>query len=379
MSSSRSATPRQPAGDPTAGEVRAQLDDDCRVRSYAKGLSLFAVTAACYLGTLTAALAAPTWSLRLLFGLLNGVSIASLFVIGHDACHGSLTPSQTLNRWLGRLCLLPSLTPAIAWIHSHNGMHHGWTSLKSKDPVYAPLSKTEYDAFPIWRRGLERVYRSVPGIGMLYLCEVWWKLEMFPAEKDAPRGKAIHTFRKERLAVIAFAAVVVALAAIAPSPPLGPLATTVLASVAVAAVLPYLLWNWMMAFSTFQHHTHPNVPWYDDEEEWSFFKGQVRSGVHVRLPRTVEVLLHNIMDHTAHHVDQKIPLYNLPGQQRRLEAAYPDDVTISPWEFFAFGRTLMKCQLYDYENHRWLKFDGTPTTGRLVPERPVEEARRAAA
>lgn len=378
MLPSRSETARQSAADPTAGEVRAQLDDDCRLRSYAMGLTLFGVTAAGYLGTLTAALAAPTWTLRLLFGLLNGVSIASLFVIGHDACHGSLTPSQTLNRWLGRFCLLPTLTPAIAWIHSHNGMHHGWTSLKGKDPVYAPLSKAEYDALPLWRRGLERVYRSVPGIALLYMFEVWWKLEMFPAEHDAPRGKAIHTFRRERLGVIAFAIALVAIAAAVPTPALGGPVTTALASVAVAAVLPYLAWNWMMAFSTFQHHTHPSVPWYDDEEEWSFFKGQVRSGVHVRLPWFFEMVLHNIMDHTAHHVDQKIPLYNLPAQQQRLEAAYPDDVTISPWEFFAFGRTLSKCQLYDFQNHRWLKFDGTPTTGRLVPERAMEEIRRTA-
>ena len=84
-------------------------------------------------------------------------------------------------------------------------MHHGWTSLKGKDPVYAPLSKAEYDALPLWRRGLERVYRSVPGIALLYMFEVWWKLEMLPAEKDAPRGKAITTFYKERLGVIAYA------------------------------------------------------------------------------------------------------------------------------------------------------------------------------
>jgi omega-6 fatty acid desaturase (delta-12 desaturase) len=120
------------------------------------------------------------------------------------------------------------------------------------------------------------------------------------------------------------------------------------------------------------------VPWYNDEEEWSFFKGQVQNGVHVRLPRLVEVLLHNIMDHTAHHVDMKIPLYNLPAQQKRLEAAYPDDITISPWEVLAFHRTLRICQLYDYENHRWLRFDGTPTTARLLPEYPAASKHAAA-
>ena len=37
------------------------------------------------------------------FGLAEGVAIAMLFIVGHDACHGSFTPGRRLNGILGRV------------------------------------------------------------------------------------------------------------------------------------------------------------------------------------------------------------------------------------------------------------------------------------
>jgi omega-6 fatty acid desaturase (delta-12 desaturase) len=61
-------------------------------------------------------------------------------------------------------------------------------------------------------------------------------------------------------------------------------------------------------------------------------------------------------------VDPKIPLYNLPGAQGRLEEAYPEHIKIVPWTFGGYAKTLKTCRLYDYENHQWLDWDGTPTS-----------------
>jgi len=368
---SRPGRDDRPPGDvPTPGEVRSVLSQGRRTRSYARGVAFFAWAAGLCALTFAGATLSPNWPLRLLFGLLHGVAIAGLFVIGHDACHGSLTPSERLNRLLGRLALLPSLHPAAGWVYSHNGMHHGWTSLRRKDHAYVPLSKAEFDALSPFGRFVQRTYRTRAGIALFYLVDIWWKHTLFPPVGDRPRGKATATFRRDRAVVLAFLAGETALAACAPTLSIGP-AMSAVASVAVAVALPFLLWNWVMAFATFQHHTHPAVPWYDREEDWSFFAGQVESGVRVKLPRFAEKLLHNIMDHTAHHVDSKIPLYNLPGQQTRLEAAFPNEIVIEVWNFGVLKRILRTCQLYDYENHRWLSFDGTPTTPALLTRRPA--------
>jgi omega-6 fatty acid desaturase (delta-12 desaturase) len=136
--------------------------------------------------------------------------------------------------------------------------------------------------------------------------------------------------------------------------------------VLLGVVIPNLLWNWLMGFLIFQHHTHPKVPWYGNEDDWSFYAGQVQSVVHIEMPRPIEVVLHNIMEHTAHHVDTRIPLYNLENAQKKLEEAYAGDLVVFPFTFGGYLKTLRTCRLFDYENFRWLDWDGTPTTEPLL-------------
>src|ERR1700722_18573580 len=52
-----------------------------------------------------------TWWVKVFASLVAALWIARLFVIGHDACHGSYTPNKTLNKWIGRIAFLPPLTP----------------------------------------------------------------------------------------------------------------------------------------------------------------------------------------------------------------------------------------------------------------------------
>src|SRR5580704_10164266 len=69
------------------------------------------------------------WWVKVFASLVAALWIARLFVIGHDACHGSYTPNKTLNKWIGRIAFLPSLTPYSLWEIGHNLAHHGFTNL----------------------------------------------------------------------------------------------------------------------------------------------------------------------------------------------------------------------------------------------------------
>jgi omega-6 fatty acid desaturase (delta-12 desaturase) len=129
-----------------------------------------------------------------------------------------------------------------------------------------------------------------------------------------------------------------------------------------AIVLPFLIWNWGMGVAIFQHHNHPRAVWYATREEWDFFAGQIESTVHAQMPRWVDWISAFIMQHTAHHVNSRIPLYRLSASQRYLERAYPREIIVEPWRFTAVGKIVARCKLYDYQNHRWLNFKGRPTT-----------------
>ena len=118
-------------------------------------------------------LADAVW-LKALCGLAAGFVIGRLFIIGHDACHQSYTPHRGLNRILGRIAMVPSLTPYSLWEVGRNVVHHGYTNLKGVDFVWAPLTKEEFEGLTPGRRLMERIYRSGWGPALYYLVEMWW-------------------------------------------------------------------------------------------------------------------------------------------------------------------------------------------------------------
>ena len=349
--------------EPSVKETRAALPADSRRRSLGVGVGYFAVTAALYVATFAALAIAEGWPARIVWSVVNGLVTGMMFIVGHDACHGSLTPRSKLNEWLGRIAFLPSLHPLSAWEYSHNALHHGWTNLRGKDPVYCPLTLDEFRALSPARRRLQRLYRSWPGLLPLYLATIWWPLEIAPARVHRRHIDKRKTFGFDRGCVIAFvAAESLAFALVASASGGDPWPATI-ARVTACVVLPFLAFSWLMAFATFQHHTHPRVIWYADVHEWTFFRSQVEGTVHVEFPRWIERLLHNIMEHTAHHVDTRVPLYRLENAQRAIEETFGAEAVITErFTFAGMARTFATCQLYDYETHQWLTFDGRPTT-----------------
>lgn len=359
--------------EPTIGQIRATFPESSRLRSTLKGGGIFLLTFSFYLTFCGLGFNAHHWLAKLAFGMLIGLSYSILFVIGHDACHDSLTPFGWLNSLLARIAFLPSLHPYATWELGHNQLHHSWTNLQGMDYVYPPFSKAEFDALPWHRRLRERFYRTVLGVGFFYMIEIWWNHLVLPRPSEWPKlSKRVYFFDLTLVTLFLIFETSLLLY-------LDRMASPWQCGFDVFALLlvPFLFWNWISAYVTVQHHTHPNIAWFKSREEWNYFNGQVRGTVHVKLPRPIEILFHNILEHTAHHADPKIPLYNLPECQSNLEKEFTDDVTIQNGSIFKFSTNLDVCQLYDYENHRWLKFDGTPTTERLFPRAGMAKAKNA--
>lgn len=127
--------------------------------------------------------------IKLLLALFAGFVIGRIFILGHDACHQSFTPHRGLNKLLGRLAFLPSLTPYSLWEVGHNVVHHGQTNLKGFDFVWAPLSLEEYQQLPTGKRILEHIYRSGLGPAVYYFIEIWWNKMYFPNKKSMPASR----------------------------------------------------------------------------------------------------------------------------------------------------------------------------------------------
>lgn len=294
---------------------------------------------------------------KLLFGVLGGLVIARLFILGHDACHQSFTSHRALNRWLGRLVFLPSLTPYSLWETGHNVVHHGYTNLKGFDFVWEPRTLADFRALPRWRRTLERIYRSGWAPWLYYLVEVWWLHMFFPSRRHMPTRRRI--FFWDCLLVTLFGvAWIGALIAAAHASGQSPWLT-----VAAGFALPFLVWNALIGFVIYVHHTHCDIAWHADKAAWLAAQPFVTTTVHLQFKRRfgidMSAVLHHILEHTAHHVDMSIPLYRLKQAQQLLEQRLPGHIVVQQFSWRWYFDTARRCKLYDYEHRCWTDFSGT--------------------
>ncbi|WP_322047608.1 fatty acid desaturase [Paraburkholderia sp. J67] len=299
----------------------------------------------------------PNLIVKALCALVCGFVIGRLFIIGHDGCHQSLTPSRRLNKWLGRIAFLPSLTPYSLWEVGHNVVHHGYTNLKGFDFIWAPLTRAEYLALSRPRRLIERVYRSGWAPGLYYMVEIWWRRMFFPTRRAMPSRRPI--FFRDCWLVTVFALGWLALLAWAA------FAThqSVWLLLATGFVIPFLFWCSMIGFVVYVHHTHERVSWYEDRAAWTRAQPFVTTTVHLTFRWHFGALMHHIMEHTAHHLDMSIPLYRLEEAQAQLETLLPQRIVIQPFSWRWYFATAHYCKLYDFESACWTQFDGRKSAG----------------
>lgn len=330
-----------------------------RTAGHRRAALLLAFDLTGYTALWIALILAPSWWWKAPLALCTGIAIARLFLIGHDACHGAFFPgSRRANALAGRLVFLPSLTPFSTWELGHNTLHHGFTNLRGKDYVYTPFSKAEFDAMPRWRRLIERLYRHPIGPGIHYAVEVWWKRLWFPVRPGEGARKPIY-YADSLLTLLFLAAQLAVTAAVAKATGQHPAVL-----IAWAVALPFATWNALMGFVTYQQHTNPSVVWYADRRDWDPVTAQVHGTVHVQFPAPIGALLGNIMEHTAHHLDVAIPLFDLPEAQRRVEDEFDGSVTIVRWSLGYYLDCCRRCKLFDYDGRFWTDFNGQPVSGK---------------
>jgi omega-6 fatty acid desaturase (delta-12 desaturase) len=304
-------------------------------------------------GTLLVLMVDSLWA-KLLGSATVTIAIVRLFLVGHDACHGSFFSSAKLNAIAGRIAFLPSLTAYSLWEMGHNTAHHGFNNLKGRDQVWAPYSKSEFDALPATRRSLERLYRSGLGWGAYYLVEMWWKKLFFATKKEI--GSTRRKYVLDSVLVTLFAIAWIALVVYAANMT----GQSLVLLLTLAVIVPFLIWNGIIGFVVFVHHTSPGIAWFLNRQEWQRHRAYLTSTACVRFPFGLDRILHNIMEHNAHHLNPGIPMFTLRAAQQVLRDKFPDlcDYVITRRTYMDIVR---RCKLYDFANHQWLDFDGNVT------------------
>lgn len=282
------------------------------------------------------------WWAQLLLGLLAGSAVAFMFVWAHDAAHGALFENRHLAEILGTLFMLPSFNMYRLWAFGHNRVHHGFTSLTPVDWIWRPWTPQEYRRKSFWQKLTYRLERSPYTCALHYLIRVWWPgMVLFKADTKNRRAFALSKLLTLSFFVI-FSAFSWWMA--------GPM------GFAAAVLLPFLVFNYYIALFVFLHHTHPDVPFFTEKEEWSQSIGQLYCSTVVRCSKFSEILIHNILIHAPHHVDPRIPYYQLQAAYEDLRQEYGDYIHEMRFSFRAVRNIFKACKLYDYESKKWMSY-----------------------
>lgn len=363
----------------TAGTVRGDDVDYSEVRSEMArfkrpnsllGIALFLFDYGLWVAAIAGVLFLPELWMKVAAGIAAGFKQATLMVIAHDAGHGNTTTSKKLNRLISILGFMPTLFNYRLWLYDHNKSHHYATNDPHRD-LYKPFSKAEFDALPRWRQVLEKVYRTPLGMGLYYLLERFPLFKLFPTRYFPKRLHKRAWFHFGLLMV--YAVGFVGLLAAAPLYS----GTASLTAVLLGFLLPFYVAVHLFSFTTYMQHSHPEIPWFDSAPDRHLFR-QEDISAHIVFPKWYQALSYHIHEHPAHHVNPHIPFYRAGKAQARLNEIMGEQAVSTRWTPGWYLHCMRTCRLYDYENHRWLDWDGTPLTGCLLrphlQERLAEKA-----
>jgi omega-6 fatty acid desaturase (delta-12 desaturase) len=227
------------------------------------------------------------------------------------------------------------------------------------------MSTEEYRCARPLRRWLERVYRGPAGPLVYYYLEFWIHRVLIPIAPEVRRDWKRHV-PDSALALAGFFFTLTCITLIGKAlTPERPIWLVLL----IGWALPFAVWNYLMAFTTYLNHTHPLIPWFEDEASWEINRGVLTDTASVRMPVNIVPLYTKVMAHTVHHLQPRVPVYALLDVQRELKNSFRGvlEYTLALGEYKNIYRT---CKLFDFERMCWTDFDGVPTAWPMRADLP---------
>jgi omega-6 fatty acid desaturase (delta-12 desaturase) len=280
------------------------------------------------------------WSywLTLMLAIPAAGLLVRLFIIQHDCGHRSFFQSQQANDLWGAFSGLLTLTPYHSWRRSHTRHHStsGNLTHRGHGDVWT-LTVDEYLKSSGLVRLRYRLYRHplfLFLIGPSLLFVVQQRLTYYLPRRWRRERRSVHLTNLGILAMLNVAWYTIGLNAF-------------FLVHAPIVVLAAAMGSWLF----FVQHQYERAYW-QPHERWDFVRAAFEGSSYYRLPRALQWFTGNIGFHHIHHLESRIPNYNLPT----CFAAIPEFrqvVTLSFWDSVQCTRL----KLWDEHSERMVTFD----------------------
>jgi omega-6 fatty acid desaturase (delta-12 desaturase) len=257
------------------------------------------------------------------------------FVVFHDCAHGSLLPSKRANRYVGRLTGLFVLSPYERWRHDH-AVHHATSGDLERRGVgdIVTLTIGEYRARDRQGRMAYRLMRNpivMFGIGPVIAMMVGPRI---PTRSQRPRMR--HSVLGTDLALAVAIGLLCWLMGW----------QTFLLIWAPPAMLAGAVGIWLF----YVQHQFEGAYW-RSSGEWRYADAALRGSSYLRLPKIAQFFTGNIGFHHVHHLNARIPNYNLK-RAHEANPAFQGIPTLSFWD----GLRAVRLKLWDEDRQRLVSF-----------------------
>jgi acyl-lipid omega-6 desaturase (Delta-12 desaturase) len=267
------------------------------------------------------------------------------FIVFHDCTHGSYLRSRRANDWLGRVAGLLVLSPFSSWRRDH-ALHHasaGDLDRRGGGDV-ATMTTAEYTALR-WKARLGyRLFRNpivMFGVGPIFALVVGPRL--VPGGAPSRVKRSIHA---TNVVVVLF---------------VGGLCWLLGWEDYLLVQGPTVMLAGMAGIWLFYvQHQFEGVYW-ETGENWSYREAALRGSSHLKLPQPLRFFTGNIGLHHVHHLNPRIPNYNL--QRAHDENEVFRDV---PVVTFMDGMRATRLKLYDEQLGRLVTFAEARENRRLM-------------
>jgi acyl-lipid omega-6 desaturase (Delta-12 desaturase) len=261
--------------------------------------------------------------------------LVRIFIVFHDCAHGSFLPSRTANKYVGVACAFLVFSPFGSWRHEH-AVHHataGDLDSRGRGDVET-LTVDEYHALsPRGRLGYRMVRNPLVMLGLGPL----WALVIQP--RLIPAWARRRYWREILATDLALAAVLAALCILVGW-------SAVLIVQLPAAMLAGAAGIWLF----YVQHQFEGVYW-ERHDAWSYANSALRGSSYLKLPRILQFFTGNIGLHHVHHMNPRIPNYNLQRAHDEIPI-FHDVPTLSLRD----GIRSLRLKLYDEERGRLVGF-----------------------
>jgi acyl-lipid omega-6 desaturase (Delta-12 desaturase) len=277
------------------------------------------------------------FSLRISYLLVLALAVPTAgfllrtYILHHDCAHGSLLPGRRANAYVGATLATLAFTPFAMWRRDHAGHHATGNDLDRRGIGDVPtLTVAEYQA-KSWRGRLGyRLFRNplvMFGLGPIYAMVL---VPRWVSRSAAPRIKRSVWGTNIALALL-----------------IGGLCWLIGWRDFVLVEAPLVpLAGGVGIWLFFVQHQFDGA-WWRRSADWNYVDAALRGSSYLKLPRVLQFFTGNIGLHHVHHLNPKVPNYNL--QRAHDETPLFRDVPrISLWS----GLKAVRLKLWDEDAGR---------------------------